>query len=212
MKQTNRDDFRVVITPRRLGDFGWMSMSDRMASSDPERDIRERCEEIAAEVKRHVDNVGSVEVLFTETHTCSHCGYVWEVLTADEAANPANCQDEHSVEGEPVCCDAAIAEFRTQRGIPAVQAEAPAWVGATELASDREITAVAATGIVGYQQNQGRLLHCLAHKPAPASRYADFHEVEADDLDDGGICVYHDCGRDLLAAWPTTAVPEEPAP
>ncbi|MFF8297708.1 hypothetical protein ACF07M_20240 [Streptomyces globisporus] len=89
---------------------------------------------------------------------------------------------------------------------PAVPEE-PTWAGATELASDREIARVAAAGVVGYRQNQGRLLHCLAHKPAPASRYADFHEVGADDLDDGGICVYRDCGRDLLAAWPTT--PEE---
>ncbi|MZF56910.1 hypothetical protein GTX53_24280 [Streptomyces sp. SID5594] len=92
---------------------------------------------------------------------------------------------------------------------PAVPEE-PTWVGATELASDREIARVAATGVVGYRQNQGRLLHCLAHKPAPASRWADFHEVGADDLDDGGICVYRDCVRDLLAAWPTTRAPEEP--
>ncbi|MFJ6487093.1 hypothetical protein [Streptomyces californicus] len=78
------------------------------------------------------------------------------------------------------------------------------WRGATELASDREIARVAVTGVVGYRQNKGRLHHCLAHKPAPVSRYADFHEVGADDLDDGGICVYRHCGRDLLAAWPTT--------
>ncbi|NEB42276.1 hypothetical protein [Streptomyces sp. SID14515] len=84
------------------------------------------------------------------------------------------------------------------------------WAGATELASDGEIARVAGTDVVGYRQNQGRLLHCLAHKPVPASRYADFHEVGADDLDDGGICVYRDCGRDLLAAWPTTRTPEEP--
>ncbi|MEV6854727.1 hypothetical protein AB0M89_13070 [Streptomyces microflavus] len=82
-----------------------------------------------------------------------------------------------------------------------------AWLGATEIASDREIARVAATSVVGYRQDQGRLLHCLAHKPAPVSRWADFREVGADDLDDGGICVYRDCGRDLLAAWPT--VPEE---
>lgn len=92
---------------------------------------------------------------------------------------------------------------------PAVPEE-PTWAGATELASDREIARASATGIVGYQQDQGRLLHCLAHKPAPASRWADFHEVGADDLDDGGICVHPRCGRDLLAAWNPTRAPEEP--
>lgn len=80
------------------------------------------------------------------------------------------------------------------------------WRGGTELVPDREIYALAATGLVGYRQNQGRLLHCLAHKPVPASRYADFHEVMADDLPDGGICVYRHCGRDLLAQWPTPEV------
>ncbi|MFE3031540.1 hypothetical protein ACFXKY_07815 [Streptomyces canus] len=80
--------------------------------------------------------------------------------------------------------------------------EPTGWMGATDLASDREIAALAATGIVGYRQDNGRLLHCLAHKPAPASRYADFHEVGPDDLEDGGICVHPRCGRDLLARWP----------
>ncbi|RLV66299.1 hypothetical protein STAN_1820 [Streptomyces sp. CBMAI 2042] len=121
MKNTAREDYRIVITPRRLGDLGWMSISDRMASSDIERDTRERCEEMAEQVKRHVDNVGSVEVQFTEVHTCSHCFLTWEELTAEEAANPSTWIDEHSVEGEPVCCDKAIAEFRTERGIPAEQ-------------------------------------------------------------------------------------------
>ncbi|WP_051878899.1 hypothetical protein [Streptomyces sp. NRRL B-24720] len=123
MKKTTRDDYRVVITPRRLGDFGWMSVSDRMASSDPDRDIRERCEEIAAEVKRHVDNVGSVEVQSTEVHTCSHCDCVWEELSAVEALMASHRQDNHSTEGEPVCCDKAIDEFRTERGLPPVQWE-----------------------------------------------------------------------------------------
>ncbi|MFD9763233.1 hypothetical protein ACFWXI_06775 [[Kitasatospora] papulosa] len=120
MKHTTREDYRVVITPRRLGDLGWMSISDRMASSDPDRDMRERCEEITEQVKRHVDNVSSVEVQFTEVHTCSHCCLTWEVLTAVEAANPSYQQDEHSAEGEPVCCEKAIAEFRAERNIPAL--------------------------------------------------------------------------------------------
>ncbi|MBL1100115.1 hypothetical protein [Streptomyces coffeae] len=78
-----------------------------------------------------------------------------------------------------------------------------AWRGATEIAPDREVQRLAATGLVGYQQDRGRLLHCLHHKPAPASRYADFHEVTAEDLPDGGICVHPSCGADLLAVLPT---------
>ncbi|MGH8964051.1 MAG: hypothetical protein ACRDXB_01800, partial [Actinomycetes bacterium] len=39
------------------------------------------------------------------------------------------------------------------------ETEAAKWAGATELAPDREIHALAATGLVGYRQGNGRLLH-----------------------------------------------------
>lgn len=52
---------------------------------------------------------------------CTHCRSEFESLTADEAADHSTNQDAHSVEGEPVCCRAAVDEFRTERGIPAVQ-------------------------------------------------------------------------------------------
>ncbi|AMW11638.1 hypothetical protein A4E84_20350 [Streptomyces qaidamensis] len=122
----------------------------------------------------------------------------------------------HVLETEPVLNRTAL-EYRglivsalmadeAQPTPPETAPPAPAtelWRGATELATDREIAARAATGLVGYRQGRGTLLHCLAHKPAPASRWADFHEVTADDLDDGGICVHPRCGRDLLAPWAT---------
>ncbi|MDT0435669.1 MULTISPECIES: hypothetical protein [Streptomyces] len=87
--------------------------------------------------------------------------------------------------------------------------ETTSWAGATEVPTEREIAERAASGLVGYRQGRGTLLHCLAHKPVPASRWADFHEVTADELDDGGICVHPRCGRDLLAPWP--AAPETEA-
>lgn len=51
---------------------------------------------------------------------CTYCRSEFESLSAEDAAVEANCQDAYSVEGEPVCCEAAIAEFRTERGIPAL--------------------------------------------------------------------------------------------
>ncbi|MEU5624224.1 hypothetical protein [Streptomyces tendae] len=51
---------------------------------------------------------------------CTHCRSEFEALTADEAADGSTNQDEHSVEGEPVCCEKAINEFRAERGIPAL--------------------------------------------------------------------------------------------
>ncbi|NDZ63612.1 hypothetical protein [Streptomyces cyaneofuscatus] len=109
----------VAVLPRRLGNFGFVSMSDRMASSDVEADYRARCKEIATTL-RGLPHVEETSVTCTEAHTCSFCGLRWEVLTAEEAADDSLAQDKHSVEGEPVCCGEAIAEFRVEQGIPAL--------------------------------------------------------------------------------------------
>jgi hypothetical protein len=112
--------FEVAIAPRRLGDLGTgMSVSDSLASRDVDGDYRKRCEEMLAELLRH-PHVKSGRVTCKETHTCSLCGLGWEVLSADEVAKDWYRQDEHSVEGEPVCCVEAVVEFRAERGIPAL--------------------------------------------------------------------------------------------
>lgn len=110
----------VAVLPRRLGKLApGMSVSDDMISRGIEGDYRRRCEEIAAEVRQRPQVDGAV-VTCTEISVCSHCGLGWEEQTAESAAVPANQQDKHTVEGEPVCCPAAIAEFRTEHGIPPV--------------------------------------------------------------------------------------------
>lgn len=177
MKKTIRENFRVVIEPRRLGDFGFVSMSDSMASRDPERDMRERCEEIAAQVKRHVDNVSDASVVCDERAECSHCGSGWETLTAAQAATPHQQLDERSVEGEPVCCDEAIAEFRTGRGIPLHD-----------------------EGVVAYRNpDRPGVLLCREH----GYSWFGLVPLTSDDVPDGGVCTYGRpnkavCGRDVL--------------
>ncbi|MFD3517757.1 hypothetical protein [Streptomyces sp. NPDC058657] len=106
-----------AVLPRRLGNFGFVSMGDRLVSNDIEGDYRRRCAEIAADLRQR-PQVAEATVTCTETHTCSFCLHGWEELTAAEAASPSYQQDEHSVEGEPVCCERATDEFRAERGIP----------------------------------------------------------------------------------------------
>lgn len=115
------DPFELTIAPRRLGDISpGISVGDQWSGRDIDAAYRQRCEEMLAELL-HAPHVRGGRVTCTETHTCSHCGYGWEVLTATDLASFPDCmQDEHSVEGEPVCCEAGIAEFRTERGIPQV--------------------------------------------------------------------------------------------
>ena len=108
----------VAVLPRRLGKLSaGMSVPDDMMTRDVDGTYRQRCDEIAAEL-RNRPQVAEVTVHCTETHTCSHCRLRWEVLTAEQALDPEYRQDERSVEGEPVCCGPAIAEFRTEHGIP----------------------------------------------------------------------------------------------
>lgn len=83
-KLAYKENFRVVIDPRGLGDFGSVSCSPsliygqgKVAEKLMQRDMEIRCEEIEAEVKRHVDNVSSVWTEWDEVNVCSHCGSIW---------------------------------------------------------------------------------------------------------------------------------------
>lgn len=70
-------------------------------------------DDIAAAVRRHVDSVASVTVRWDTRAECSHCGYEWETVTADDLeSRPADY--EGLLLGEPVCCDQAAAEFRAE--------------------------------------------------------------------------------------------------
>lgn len=79
-KKTHQSGYRVVIEPRRLGDFGFASVSDSMMSSgeeDRQRQYRERCEDIVTQVKRHVDDIGHAYVECDTDDVCEHCGARW---------------------------------------------------------------------------------------------------------------------------------------
>lgn len=68
-----RESFRVVIEPASCT---WIRTSN---CSDDEI----TCDQIADQVKRHVDSVGSVTVEFDQGHVCEHCGSQWTEDSAD---------------------------------------------------------------------------------------------------------------------------------
>ena len=85
MKVTgSKDNYRVVIEPKGLGNFGYASMSlGLLYGSGPdaqkriEKDMQERCNEMISDIKRHVDNVGHVYIDFDQEYVCEHCGSTW---------------------------------------------------------------------------------------------------------------------------------------
>lgn len=85
-----QENFRLVVYPRQMTDFGFVKTSRSMFySSDAkgqkrwEEEMQERCEGIAAEIKRHVDNVGAVGIEWDEQEICEHCGAQWTEQSAD---------------------------------------------------------------------------------------------------------------------------------
>lgn len=72
------DNWRVEVVP----DFRFSCRS--------EKDL---CDEVAAAIKRHVDDVATITVANDRKEVCPFCDYEWE-----------NCIDEN---GYPCCCDAA---------------------------------------------------------------------------------------------------------
>lgn len=128
MKVTTTDDYCVVVSgviyPTRVGDLGFMQVSDSMVASaaEAEAEYRRRCEAIAREVREQYPHL-KAEVVCTTEVTCSHCGIAWEEFTAEHAAQFPDWDDPI---GLPQCCDEAQAEWR------AAQAAAPTTTETTE--------------------------------------------------------------------------------
>jgi hypothetical protein len=135
-KVTTRDAFRVIVTgsidlpapdgvriqlrvkdaliyPQRLGDFGWVSMSDRMASDNIEAGYERRCREIVQALRDHYPDL-KAETQWDTAETCSHCGLVWEEFTAVDLARYPDWDDPV---GLPQCCDKAQVEWRAAQAV-----------------------------------------------------------------------------------------------
>lgn len=96
---SRKTNFRVVVEPRGLGDLGVIRTSAEFfygsgpeAQARIERDMEARCDEIAADIKRHADNVGSVSVEFDQEHVCEYCGSTW--TEASETYNGGCCSKD----------------------------------------------------------------------------------------------------------------------
>lgn len=96
-KIIKNSNYRVVIEPQDLSNI------ERRFHKDPEsveKSIKNRCNDIAESIKRHVDNIDRVDIEFDTDETCSHCGLEW-------------CEDYN---GLPTCCTEALAEMQIEKG------------------------------------------------------------------------------------------------
>jgi len=95
-KKTIRQNFRVVVEPQSLDNFGFTLIcpDDDERERLYERLYMRRCQDIAQAIKRHVDCVEYINVEWDVEIVCSHCGEEWE--------------------DDPVCCNEAVDEREGQ--------------------------------------------------------------------------------------------------
>lgn len=106
MKKIVYDNYRIEIRPSTYG-MRPTPNHDRMLAL---------LAEIAAGAKRHLDDVERVTVHWDTRAECSHCGYSWEVLTAEDIErNPEWADQPGDGPGLPVCCTAAQVEWRAEQ-------------------------------------------------------------------------------------------------
>jgi hypothetical protein len=114
MKKTVRENYRVEVTSDIRG---------RALPKDEKAyhaTMINLLADLVRQINKHVEDTDGVNAVWDTRYVCSHCGLAWAPMTAAQAAwsDRRYHLDEHSIEGEPGCCDKAIAEFRTERGIP----------------------------------------------------------------------------------------------
>ncbi len=71
-----KDDIHVVVEPRREGDFGVFSIGGYGTPESNEKHLEQEAKRIVQDIRRHVDDVSNVYVVFETKVRCSHCGDV----------------------------------------------------------------------------------------------------------------------------------------
>lgn len=87
-RTVTKAEYRVEVYPKHPGDFGGIFIG---GMSRPDDETRAMCEEIARQVKRHVDGVGSASVAWTTVARCEFCGSTW--TEGKDALHNGGCCD-----------------------------------------------------------------------------------------------------------------------
>jgi hypothetical protein len=97
-REVRRTNVRVEVVPRRPGDYGWASFGP---SEEPVEKTISRAEDIAEQIRRHVDGLPSygdrgVSIVWDDEPVCSHCGATW-TTAPDSPHNNGCCHKDSEV-------------------------------------------------------------------------------------------------------------------
>lgn len=117
-----KDNFRVVVDIRDMGDFGsihaglglFYNLSDPAEIERLARDRMARCEEVAKDIKRHVDNVRNCFIEFDQENVCEHCGATW--TENSNTYNGGCCAADEGAEETRLKSIADLLDFPSIRG------------------------------------------------------------------------------------------------
>jgi hypothetical protein len=102
-KIIRESNFRVEVYPRSLGNFGIARISDTFIQPDEvkrNQQYKEDCESMQSDNTRHVDGVGSVDVVCDSEPICSFCGYRWTGKT--DVYNGGCCEKDEAISLEEI--------------------------------------------------------------------------------------------------------------
>lgn len=104
-KKTNEIGYRVIVEPHTLEPFWYRGIMGHDAGMAQRlKDQKANAQTIAEQIKRHVDNVGSVEVETETQEVCSHCGSAW---TEDGSDYNGGCCAEDEAHNHELAHNAA---------------------------------------------------------------------------------------------------------
>lgn len=95
MKKTIKDNYRVVVKPIQA--YGSHPVVDESY-----------CMSIAEQIKRHIDSVGSIELVHDTEDVCSFCNDTWEIWEGETEPDGYD-------QGSPVCCLEAMHEWKKEQ-------------------------------------------------------------------------------------------------
>ena len=92
-------EYYVRVDPRRIGWLGEVRVSDTLLEPDEDKRLEmyhDTCEAIVDQIKRHVDDVGSVTTESEKEVVCEFCGSPW-TEDADSPHNGGCCEEDCAV-------------------------------------------------------------------------------------------------------------------
>lgn len=101
MKITKRSGYHLIVLP--AGAETSLNDADHQITLEHMRLVEKY-------VNRHVDGIVGTGIRYTTDQVCSFCGMNWTEATETDVAEFGDLKA-----GQPVCCDAAIAEWKAAR-------------------------------------------------------------------------------------------------